>query len=316
MNGRIWAESTEGQGSTFYCCVQLGIQPQDPLANASLPINLAGFRMLVVDDHEANRLTLRGILTAWGAQVTDVADGVAALSALRRSAESVCPYELILLDCRMPNMDGFHVVEEIQQAKLAEGSTIVMLASEHWADDIARTYDLRLGGYLIKPIKRSELLQTISIVLDRRKGIQPAGIPTPSFTPLASSTHTLRILLADDSPDNQTLIHAYLKPTSHRLDIAENGAIAFEKFKTGRHDLILMDIQMPVMNGYDATKAIRAWEWEHDLPRTQIIALTALALRGEGIKIFDAGCDAHLTKPIKRQTLLALLQAYEGQHAA
>jgi two-component system, sensor histidine kinase and response regulator len=122
--------------------------------------------------------------------------------------------------------------------------------------------------------------------------------------------------LVEDSSDNRVLMRAYLKPTSHRLDIAENGAIAFEKFKTGRYDLILMDMQMPVMNGYDTTKAIRAWEREHDLPRTQIIALTALALREEGIKILDAGCDAHMTKPIKRATLLEILHAYRGNLAA
>jgi two-component system, sensor histidine kinase and response regulator len=316
MNGRIVVESMEGQGSTFHCSVQLGIQPQDPLANIPLPINLAGLRILVVDDHETNRLILHETLTAWEAQVSDVANGAAALAALRLAAESACPYELALLDCRMPDMDGFQVVEKIREAKLDEKLTIVMLTSEHWADDIARTYDLRLGGYLIKPIRRSDLLQTISIVLARGKGIQPSGILEPSTPSPASLTNALRILLVEDSSDNRVLIRAYLKPTSHRLDIAENGAIAFEKFKTGRYDLILMDMQMPVMNGYDTTKAIRAWEREHDLPRTQIIALTALALREEGIKILDAGCDAHMTKPIKRATLLEILHAYRGNLAA
>ncbi len=316
MNGRIWVESTEGQGSTFHCCIQLGIQPQDPLANLPLPINLAGLRTLVVDDHATNRLILQETLTAWGAQVTDVPNGATALAELRRSAESRRPYELVLLDCRMPDMDGFQVVEKIRQAKLAEGLTIVMLTSEHWADDIARTYDLGLGGYLIKPIRRSDLLQTISIVLARGKGIQPAGIPEPSLALPASSSNNLRILLVEDSPDNQVLIRSYLKQTSYRLDIADNGAIALDKFKAGQYDLILMDMQMPVMNGYDTTKAIRTWEREHDLPRTQIIALTALALKEESVKILDAGCDAHMTKPVKRTTLLDILRAYKGNLAA
>lgn len=316
MNGRMWVESAEGQGSTFYCAVQLGIQPQDPLADLPLPINLAGLRTLVVDDHATNRLILRETLTAWGAQITDAADGAAALATLQQASESARPFELAFLDCRMPDMDGFQVVERIRETGLAEGLTIVMLTSDHWADDIARTYDLRLGGYLIKPIRRSDLLQTISIVLARGKGIQPTGFPEPSRSPYASSMNKLRILLVEDSPDNQVLIRSYLKPTSHRLDIADNGAIAFEKFKTGHYDLILMDMQMPVMNGYDTTKAIRAWEREHDLPRTQIIALTALALKEESAKILDAGCDAHMTKPIKRATLLEVLQAYRGNLAA
>ena len=316
MNGGMWVESTEGEGSTFHCSVQLGIQPQDPLVNLPLPINLAGLRTLVVDDHATNRLILQEILSAWGAQVTDVADGAAAVSALHLASDSRSPFELVFLDCRMPDMDGFQVVEKIREAKLAKGLRIVMLTSEHWADDIARTYDLRLGGYLIKPIRRSDLLQTISIVLARGKGIQPAGLSDTSRPSPASSTNKLRILLVEDSPDNQVLIRSYLKSTSHRLDIADNGAIAFDKFKTGQYDVILMDMQMPVMNGYDATKVIRAWEREHNLPRTQIIALTALALKEENSKILEAGCDAHLTKPIKRGTLLEVLQAYRGNLAA
>ena len=316
MNGRMWVESTEGQGSTFHCSVQLGIQPQDPLVSLPLPVNLAGLRTLVVDDHVTNRLILQETLTAWGAQVTDVADGPAAVSALHLASDSGHPFELVFLDCRMPDMDGFQVVEKIREAKLAEGLRIVMLTSEHWADDIARTYDLRLGGYLIKPIRRSDLLQTISIVLARGKGIQPAGLSDLSRPSPASSTNKLRILLVEDSPDNQVLIRSYLKSTSHSLDIADNGAIAFDKFKTGQYDLILMDMQMPVMNGYDATKVIRAWEREHNLPRIQIIALTALALKEENTKILEAGCDAHMTKPIKRGTLLDVLQAYRGNVAA
>ena len=316
MNGRMWVESTEGQGSTFHCSVQLGIQPQDPLVSLPLPVNLAGLRTLVVDDHVTNRLILQETLTAWGAQVTDVADGAAAVSALHLASDSGHPFELVFLDCRMPDMDGFQIVEKIREAKLAEGLRIVMLTSEHWADDIARTYDLRLGGYLIKPIRRSDLLQTISIVLARGKGIQPAGLSDLSRPPPASSTNKLRILLVEDSPDNQVLIRSYLKSTSHSLDIADNGAIAFDKFKTGQYDLILMDMQMPVMNGYDATKVIRAWEREHNLPRIQIIALTALALKEENTKILEAGCDAHMTKPIKRATLLEVLQAYRGNVAA
>lgn len=316
MNGRIWVESTEGKGSTFHCTVELAVQPQDPLADLTLPINLAGLRTLVVDDHATNRLILRETLTTWGAQVTDAASGQAALVALRRAADAARPCELVLLDCRMPDMDGFHVVEEIRQAQLDKGLTIVMLTSEQWADDIARTYDMGLGGYLIKPIRRSDLLQTISIVLARRKGILPVSLPELPRPASASPPNVLRVLLVEDSPDNQVLVRSYLKQTGYRLDVADNGAIALDKFKANQYDLILMDMQMPVMNGYEATMAIRTWEREHDLPRTQIVALTALALKEEGVKILEAGCDAHITKPVKRTTLLEVLQAYKGQRAA
>jgi CheY-like chemotaxis protein len=191
-----------------------------------------------------------------------------------------------------------------------------MMASDHWADDIARTYDMGLGGYLIKPIRRSDLLQTISIARDRAKGVQPTTHTVPVVPTTPSEARALRILLAEDSPDNQVLIRSYLKQTPDRLDIADNGAIALELFKNGFYDLILMDVQMPVMDGYEATKAIRAWEREHDLPPTQVIALTALALKEDGVKIFEAGCNAHMTKPIKKHTLLEVLQACKGRHTS
>jgi signal transduction histidine kinase/CheY-like chemotaxis protein len=310
MNGRIWVESTVGEGSTFHCCVQLTVQPNPTPAHDKVPVNLQGVKTLVVDDHATNRLILRETLTALGAEVTDTASGHEAVAEWRRASASSRGYQLLLLDCRMPEMDGFQVAEEIRRASPPQDLTIVMLASHHWADDIARTYDMGLGGYLIKPIRKSDLLQTIGIALDRSKGIQhtTASASLVATTP-PTETRALRILLVDDSPDNQVLIRSYLKQTPYRVDIADHGAIALELFKNGYYDLILMDMQMPVMDGYEATRAIRDWEREHDLSRTQVIALTALALKEEGAKIFEAGCDAHMTKPIKKYTLLEVLRA-------
>jgi CheY-like chemotaxis protein len=215
----------------------------------------------------------------------------------------------------MPDLDGFAVVERIRQNRLAEGLTIVMLASYQWADDIARTYDMSLSGYLIKPIRRSDLQQTIGIALDRRKfSSAPVSRNTSAVPP--ATLRPLHVLLVEDSPDNQFLIRSYLKQTPYQLEIAEHGAVAVEKVKTGHFDLILMDMQMPVMDGYEATKAIRAWEFEHDLPPTNIIALTALALKEDHERILEAGCNAHMTKPVKKQTLLELLQACKAHRHA
>ena len=310
MNGRIWVESKLGEGSRFHCCVQLAVQPSPtPTQHDNVQINLQGVRTLVVDDHATNRLILRETLAALGAEVTDVGSGHEAIEEWRRASTSLRSYELLLLDCRMPEMDGFQVVEEIRRTGVPQGLTIVMLASHHWADDIARTYDMGLGGYLIKPIRKSDLLQTISIALDRSKGIQHTTGSAPADTTPPTEVKGLRILLVEDSSDNQVLIRSYMKETPHRLDIADHGGIALELFKNGYYDLILMDMQMPVMDGYEATKEIRAWEREHDLPPTQVIALTALALKEDGVKILEAGCDAHMTKPIKKHTLLEILQA-------
>ena len=187
-----------------------------------------------------------------------------------------------------------------------------MMASHHWADDIARTYDMGLSGYLIKPIRKSDLLQTITINhatgTPQVEGISP---PTRLASPILGKA--LRILLVEDSLDSQVLIRSYLQRSPYRLDIANHGAIALERFKKGAYDLILMDMQMPVMDGYEATRAIRVREQEQDLPPTQIIALTALALKEEGVKILAACCDAHLTKPIKKHILLEVLQTCNGR---
>ena len=313
MNGRIWVESILGKGSTFHCCVQLAVQSNPTPTHDKTAHSLQDVRTLVVDDHATNRLILHEILVAMGAEVENAVSGREAVAEWRRAAASGRPYDLVLLDCRMPEMDGFQVAEEIRHAGPPQGLTIVMMVSDHWADDIARTYDMGLSGYLIKPIRRSDLLQTISIARDRAKGIQPTTSSASEASTPPTEVRVRRILLAEDSPDNQLLIRSYLKQAPYRLDIADNGAIAFELFKNGYYDLILMDVQMPVMDGYEATRAIRAWEREHDLSPTQVIALTALALKEDEVKTLEAGCNAHLTKPIKKHTLLEVLQVCNGR---
>ena len=310
MRGRIWAESTVGEGSTFHCAVRLGIKCGATMPYLPRSIDLHGLRSLAVDDHPINRKILVETLSSWNAQVMAVGDGQQAVAALRQAAESSQPYGLLLIDCRMPGMDGFQVVDTIRRSGLAADLTIIMMASDHWADDIARTYDLGLGGYLTKPIRRSDLLQTLSIAMDRARGVPVTSAVSRPSVPVA--TRPLHILLVEDSPDNQILVQSYLKSTPYQVDVAEHGGVAVEQFKQGHYDVILMDMNMPIMDGYEATRAIRAWEQEQDLAETQIIALTALALKEEGEKILEAGCNAHMTKPIKRQTLLEVLQACEG----
>lgn len=310
MHGRIWAESTVGRGSTFRCSLLFQTDTISTQRTPAAPIDLAGIRVLTVDDHPTNRLVLRETLGAWGAEVTEASDGTAALEKLRCAAEQGKHYALLLLDCQMPEMNGFQVVEQVRTSFNGRCPTIIMMTSDHWADDIARTYDLGLGGYVMKPIRRGDLLQSIEVALGRTKRV--LSIPEKPVAPSPTlSTRALHVLLVEDSLDNQLLIRAYLKQTDHSLEIAEHGAIAVEKFKTTHYDVILMDMHMPVMDGYSATKAIRSWEREHDLPATPIIALTALALKEESARIFEAGCNTHLTKPVKKSTLLEILRAHK-----
>lgn len=315
MNGRIRAESVVGKGSIFHGSVRLGVQPVHDASKTPARHNLSGIRTLVVDDHPTNRLILRETLAAQGALITEANNGAAAIHEIRRAKEQGAPYELLLLDASLPDMTGFHMVEQLKMLSVESGLVTVMLTSDHWADDIARTYDLGLGGYLVKPIRRADLLQTIGIAMNRAKGPQAGASPESKAPAKSAAVHPLRLLLVEDSPDNQVLVSSYLKQTSHALDIADNGAIGVEKFKNQQYDVVLMDIQMPILDGYGATKAIREWERNHDLPPVPIIALTAYALKEETDKIFQAGCTTHITKPVKKATLLEILQAHQKRAA-
>jgi signal transduction histidine kinase/CheY-like chemotaxis protein len=311
MGGRIWVISREGQGSIFHCTLQLELQPNQAKPEQVSAPSLNGARILVVDDFPINRVILRDILTQWEGDVTEAGDAAAADHELRLAAQEGRPYRMLLIDCRMPGTDGFDVAQAIKNDPAFKELLIIMLASDRWADDIARTYDLGLGGYLVKPIRRSDLAQTLTIALDRSKGIPQ--VSTNQTGKAGRKPSALRILLVEDSRDNQLLVQTYLKQTPHRIDLAENGQIAVEKFQNGHYDVVLMDIQMPVMDGLAATRSIREWERQEGVSRTPIIALTALALKEEAARIFEAGCNAHMTKPIRKSTLLDILSAYEGR---
>jgi CheY-like chemotaxis protein len=316
MHGRIWVESTVGKGSHFHCTVSLAVQSEVDDQKMLPAIDLAGTRTLIVDDHPINRLILREMLAECHADITEVMDGPSALNTIREAAEQGRPYELLLLDCRMPRMDGFQVVDRLKQDSLDAGLTIIMLTSDDWTNDIARTYDLALGGYLVKPLRRVDLLKTITIAKRRSKSVSLKTQQTPSSPAASMPNSSLRILLAEDSPDNQLLIRSFLRGTGYQLDVADDGAQAIEQFKRNRYDVILMDMQMPVMDGFTATETIRRWEEDQQLPPVPIIALTALALKEEAAKSLAAGCTLHLTKPIRKKTLLDILQHPFNKQAA
>jgi CheY-like chemotaxis protein len=173
--------------------------------------------------------------------------------------------------------------------------------------DLRRSHELGIASYLIKPVKRHDLLEGLLTALGRTTSRVEA--PSPSAA-AAADERPLRILLAEDVENNRLLIQSYLKATAHELDIAEDGAVALEKFRKGRYDLVLMDVQMPTMDGYAATREIRKWEREAGRQRTPVVALTAHALREDVQKSYDAGCDGHLTKPIKKAHFLATVREY------
>jgi PAS domain S-box-containing protein len=308
MDGRIWVDSQPGCGSAFSFTIQLPMQP--PLAQITMDsvLNLHGVRTLIADDNATNCLILREALTAWGAVVTEVMDGQAALNELRRAEAAGHRYQLILLDCFMPEMDGFEVIERFMETSNLTGVTIMVLTSDSRGSDIPRSYRLGLGGYLVKPIRRVDLQKAITIAIGRTK--VSAGGEIPAKSKDIQNQVPLNILLAEDSSDNRLLIQAYLKHTPYLLEMVGNGLLALEKVKTKPYDLVLMDIQMPVLDGYAATKAIRHWEREQHHDPIPIVALTAYALSEDAKKSLAAGCAAHLSKPIQKADLLAVIAAY------
>jgi CheY-like chemotaxis protein len=266
--------------------------------------------VLVVDDSDTNRLILRETLQAAGAHVVESGDGSEAVAVYAERVEKHDPFKIVLCDVQMPGMDGFAVVDAIV-ALGGSVKTLMMLTSSNLNQDLERARTAGLGAYLVKPVKRAELLCAINDVLNFAVKNEDAftSVDEPS-----AEQHS--ILLVEDNADTRLLIKAYLKREPYEIDEAENGVEALSMFKTRSYDVVLMDVQMPVMDGHAATREIRSYEAERGVTGTPIIALTAHAIKEDMDKSIAAGCSAHLTKPIKKQVLLAALQKYIGSTAS
>jgi len=313
MGGRVWVESEFGRGSTFHFTVNFDLR--DPLAERATGVTpatpLAGARILIVDDNDTNRLIMREILTRAGVELSEAASGREALELCARARHEGRPYRLMLLDCRMPEMDGFEVARRVKQEH-EEPPIIMMLTSDDLNIQLKHARNAGLDAYLVKPVKRLELLEAITGLLTSGG----AGAMTPAARagpPLALperfvvNGHPAHILVADDSPDNRVLIRNFLARTGCTIEEACDGAVAVEVCKAGAFDAVLMDLQMPVMDGLTAIRAIRAWEHERNAPRTPIVALTASVFSEDVARCRDAGADLHCGKPISKSILLGAL---------
>jgi CheY-like chemotaxis protein len=253
-------------------------------------------------------MIIREHLRRLGAQSVEAPDGISALTALHDAHQQGEPFHLAILDSHMPDMSGLILAQAIRQRPDCVVLPLILYTSEVRTDHSLEMRALGMAGYLHKPISRKRLLQTVAAVLGQTPVPSKEPVQTQSILPLPA----VRILLADDLEDNREVVALFLKETPCVLDMAENGAVAVDKFHTGTYDLILMDIQMPVMDGYNATRAIRNWEQERQRPPIPILALTANAFQDELDQSLSAGCTAHLTKPIKKKTLLAAIAQYAG----
>jgi two-component system sensor histidine kinase/response regulator len=322
MGGEITVESTAGKGSGFIVTVPMQRAAQEAegeeLRDRQETIELAGVRALVIEADGATRTTLGELLNGAGAAVDEAADAAAALAKIAYAKSSMIPYNVLLMDERLPGIDGIEAVRS--PAAGANGRALIplilMATAETHGSAEPSTGPKPAGecAYLVKPVKRGDLLRTVMEVTGKRAG-RTAAIANGRDTARAAAgtngsalvalidARELHILLADDSYDNRMLIEAYLKKTRHTVDHAEDGAIAVEKMIANHYDLVLMDIQMPVMDGYTAVRTIRAWERERGAARVPIIALTAAALEESVQLSLEAGCDAHVSKPVRKATL-------------
>jgi signal transduction histidine kinase/CheY-like chemotaxis protein len=310
MDGRIWVESELGKGSTFHFLISLTVQPGSNSRPCHLdPSRLRDLHALIVDDNSTNRRVLHGILSRWGMKPTAVDGGRAALQAIEVAKNAGYPFPLILLDGQMPEMDGFTLAEHIYKDPELVNATIMMLTSAGHLGDAARCNELGISAYLVKPIRQGELLDAICQVLDGTARKQPEPLVTRQT--LREEKYRVRILLAEDNAINQTLAVRLLEKRGYSVTVAPDGRAAVEAFQTGGFELVLMDVQMPRMDGFEATAAIRERE-KLTGGHIPIVAMTAHALVGDQEKCIASGMDGYVSKPIRTSELFATIEKMLG----
>jgi PAS domain S-box-containing protein len=316
MGGKIWVKSEPGKGSEFHFTIKVsegGIAAARPAAGLPDGI-LSGAQVLVVDDNQTNRRILDRLLTRWGLKVVCVKSGEDALAEINAAQASGNPFRLILTDMRMPKMDGFGLVERIRNMPDTAAATIMMLSSAGRRGDLARCQQLGLSASLTKPVRQNELREAIVRALDRRKVQTRAAAVAGGERRTAVPRHGLGVLIAEDNVVNQRLAARLLEKRGHRVTVVNNGQEAVELLERSSFDLVLMDVQMPVLDGIAATKMIRLRENETG-SHQPIVALTAYAVKGDEERCLAAGMDGYLPKPIRPEELDALLQTYASGRA-
>lgn len=306
MGGRIWVESEPGAGSVFQFTGNFGLG--HPVLRQAAPelVDLRNLPVLVVDDNQTNRRILNEILLGWGLRPTMAESGEEALAILTPTQQSGMLFQVVILDSQMPGMGGFSLVERIRQNPELTGVAFIMLTSAGERGDGARCRDLGVKAYLHKPVKKSELrhaiLSCISRIPDREA--QPKLITRYS---LREVQPVLRILLVEDNAVNRLLAKRLLEQKGHTVVTTSNGLEALEVLKTQPFDAVLMDVQMPEMDGFEATKVVREGE-QITGKHLPIIALTAHAMKGDQERCLAAGMDGYISKPIQTAELFALLE--------
>ncbi len=304
MHGRIWVESEPGAGSTFH--VTLPCIEADPPPTVDVSQVLHSVRSLIVDDSAVNRRIFVEQLRGWGMEPTAVDGGTAAIAALADARARGLPYQLVLLDANMPDLDGFQVAEQIAADKAYAGATIMMLTSSGQYGDAARCHQLGIASYLIKPVDGLELMMAIAHLLeDRRRTAIASAPPHPGAVEMTPSPR--RVLLAEDNAINQKVAVGILSRRGHQVTVVGTGREAVKALTDHEFDLVLMDVQMPEMDGFEATAAIRALP-SGTARSVRIVAMTAHAMQGDRERCLAAGMDDYLAKPLDTKVLIRVVE--------
>src|SRR5437867_2223676 len=309
MGGELAVTSEVGHGSEFSFALTFPLEAAQTAARAT--VSLGGRRLLVVDDNETNRRIVRDMLGAEGMAVHEAPRADAGLEALRRAARAGTPYDLAILDAQMPDQDGFELATAVRADRGLAATRLLILTSAGQRGDGERCRQLGIQAYLTKPIARADLVEAVGTVLAGTVSA-PGAADLVTRHSIAESRHALRILLAEDNPVNQQVATAMLLKRGHQVDVVSNGREAVDAVARERYDVVLMDIQMPEMDGFEATAKIRVLAQGRTLP---IIALTAHALSGERERCLERGLSGYLAKPFKAHDLFAAVEGRGTQPA-
>ena len=312
MGGEVGVQSKEGQGSEFWFTARLRKQPEGPVSGTPAP-GLTGVKVLIVDNNATSREILTRQLASWGMRSAEVPDGPSAIKALHASLYENDPFMIAIIDMQMPGMDGASLALAIRADSRLAATGLVMLASLGNRYDGRRSREIGLESCLTKPVRYGELKNALSRAMVDRS-IDPSGPPTPHgrIDGLRSpfQVSKARILVVEDNITNQQVALGILRKLGLRADAAANGMEALEALETLPYDLVLMDVQMPVMDGLEATRLIRGRNsavLDHSVP---IIAMTAHAMQEDRERCLQAGMDDHISKPVTRQRLGEALEKW------
>jgi two-component system, sensor histidine kinase and response regulator len=307
MSGRIWVESELGKGSQFHFTIRASLPSGPPRKSVPKTVRfLENVSVLVVDDNATNRQILLKTLTSWKMKPSAVDSGSAALAALEATHARGEIIPLILTDAQMPEMDGFELATRIKQHPDWKAATVLMLSSAGLRGDGERCREIGVAAYLTKPLKNSELLDAILCAMGT---LPPASVPCPLITrhSLREGRRRLHVLLAEDNAVNQVLAVRLLQKHGHDVTVAANGREALAALEKQECDIVLMDVQMPEMSGFEAASAIRARE-KSTGAHIPIVAMTAHAMKGDEERCLQAGMDAYIAKPIRPERLFQIIE--------